>query len=188
MSLACRPELPQVMTRSSCETLQSRLQARWRRKSEYAFRPPYWVWPSEGRAALFQEGFVVSGKEFRSRQCVGREDSAPSWRTTTTCGSSPTAFKRAPSGAWADCSRSTTPGITVTVHSTVVCFGNPASRPTKLSAPSPQFRWRAGAADRGQHQAGDVGRQPCWHSQDASLQLQPHSLIMKSRTFSSNSE
>ena len=72
MSLPWRPELQQVRTRSGCETLQRRLRVKWRQKSEYAFRTPLWVLTKpKGRTALFQEGFAISGKEFRSRQSVG---------------------------------------------------------------------------------------------------------------------
>jgi hypothetical protein len=72
MSLPWRPELQQVRTRSGCETLQRRLRVKWRQKSEYAFRTPLWVLDSgKGKTALFQEGFAISGKEFRSPQSVG---------------------------------------------------------------------------------------------------------------------
>jgi hypothetical protein len=73
MSLPWRPELQQVRTRSGCETLRRRLRVKWHRKSEYAFRTPLWVLGTqpELKTTLFQEGFAISGKEFRSRQSVG---------------------------------------------------------------------------------------------------------------------
>src|SRR4029077_21038226 len=71
MSLPWRPELQQGRTRSGYETLRRRLRVKWRQKSEYAFRTPLWVLGSaEGKTALFQEGFTISGKAFRSRQSV----------------------------------------------------------------------------------------------------------------------
>src|ERR1700736_6096028 len=72
MSLPWRPELQQVRTRSGCETLRRRLRVKWHRKSEYAFRTPLWVLGTqpELKTTLFQEGFAISGKEFRSRQSV----------------------------------------------------------------------------------------------------------------------